>query len=956
MRVDKKIKELKSDSNEAGRGMLMGNQGSLGRRDSGVSSLEKIIGGSKASIMADNIEYHLTLKSMPPCTEACPAHVNAKAYVNLIADGRYEEAYDAIFRSTPLPGVCGRVCTHPCEEDCALAETSPISIMELKRFAADFENIHKSSMPSHKSGIENRNAKQIAVIGAGPAGLTAAATLAQIGYAPTIFEAGKNAGGMLVQGIPEYRLPKKVLKREIDYLECIGVQIKTSTTIDTADQVFAEGYEAIILAAGAMKEIEIPVEGSEKEGVLGSLAFLRQVNSGELKRLSGRVVVLGGGSSAFDCARAAKRLGASEVTIAYRRTEAEMPAQREEVEEAIEEGIIIQTLAVPVRIVGDAKTTAIEFLKAGLGDEDESGRRRPIPIEGSEFVIEADRVIPAIGFEADIAGFSKDISLTRWGTVETDKFGRTSHNKIFAAGDVVLGPSTIIKAIASGHSAAQGVHAMLSRTKPTPAKAVEMPVIEGKTPITASRAKSRHSAPSERAGNFNEINLGLGEHKAVAEAARCLNCASCFECSKCLTTCDYKQIIGTLNGKSFIIKCPTELSQAVHEEPREWKLVVGEVENTICLESLTPEVDTDKCIGCGRCEDVCAYRAVRVRMRKGQQPGAVIEHDVCRSCGACTAVCPTGAITQGPMSQDSISKQINQHAMMDKPVAIESIWDSGSPFLSREKITLMCLRMVRPSMIIEAVASGEPALTISLSKDAQCHYLPPEQTLSQIVEATARLLKYAWTGNKEPVSGRGIPAGVASSGRNRLSRAYQDLKVFAHIDKLKEETVAHLAILASFLDAEGLPVLDGMVESVSKIIDTDIMDKSAGVASLDSLLDKVQIPSNPTPIKVGVLDRSGKGDAVRAQNILARLPGVELCAISFDEQLCLDNLNCKSRASAVQTLKGAETSGINFIAPLGLEELAVLRMYAREGAWQETSIKIIDIFTLLDFEVQGGEE
>jgi NADPH-dependent glutamate synthase beta subunit-like oxidoreductase/formate hydrogenlyase subunit 6/NADH:ubiquinone oxidoreductase subunit I len=922
------------------------------------AKLRRMFGEGEASISSGDNVFRAFMRAMPPCTEACPASVNAKAYVNLIAGREHSEAYDAIFQNNPLPGVCGRVCPHPCEDECSLADSGAISIMELKRFASDFEWLHKESTISQRAFEKAEKPGRIAVVGAGPAGLAAGARLAMLGHDVTVFEAEGKAGGMLSQGIPGYRLPRTVLGQEIKQLERLGVKIEVHRHIPMAKELLSKDFDFLILAAGTMREAQLPIEGIDKEGVIGCLAFLKNVNSGELKELPGRVIVFGGGSSAFDCARAARRMGADKVTIAYRRTEEEMPAQLEELEGGIEEGIAIETLAMPIRVIGDGKANAVEFLRAELGEPDESGRRRPVPVEGSEFQMECDWIIPAIGFKADVSDFSDDIDLTKWGTVKTGPGGQTSHDKIFATGDVVLGPSTVIKAIASGNDAAIGVHAKIMGMDTVESKEghIWMPVIEGIPDDSPQRASSRHAPADERASNFEEINQGMEEHTAAREAARCLNCASCFECWKCLTTCDHKQLTGTANGESFIIKCPASLSKLVHEGVADWSMISDGSESKITLSSLTPSIDTSRCIACGRCEDVCAYRAVKVELRLDEASKAFVDHDVCRSCGACTAACPTGAISQGKMSQEFISREIRHHAMEGKPASFQCIWGSDTPFISKEEITLMCTRMLRPSTIIEAIAAGASGLAISSCDDQRCHYLPPEKDLENMLKATSVVLAMAGVDNVHYFSGKGLPAEVASAGKNRISQAYLSMLSLASLDKNDRGTLEHLTILDSLLWAEGLPVLRSANLSIERLIGKASIDRSVRDMKLSGAMAKLEPPSSVNqPVKIALVENGAGPMMHSAMEMLSSIQGVEINTFKIAAELSLDGMSQVTRQAAIAAIKAAENSGAQYIVPLELEAMATLGIYTREGSWQETSARVIDIFSLIQNELRGGE-
>ncbi|MCK4613192.1 MAG: FAD-dependent oxidoreductase, partial [Thermoplasmata archaeon] len=551
-----------------------------------TEQLLSLLGNDEAELIHGDERYQLTIETRPHCTQNCPAGINVKGYVNLIANRRYAEALELIREMNPFPGICGRVCTRPCEINCNPDLDEPLSIKALKRFVADYE---VSRMPADIERYQVRYREKVAVIGSGPAGLTTALDLVRLGYAVTVFEAMNKAGGMLTWGIPEFRLPRNVLEREIGIIESMGVEIRTGKRIEDPTSLFSEGYNAVVIAAGSWKGLPLEIEGEDLEGVVDCLEFLRMVSRRELRKLSGRVVVIGGGESAIDASRTALRFGADAVTLAYRRTENEMPAEDKEICDTREEGAEIMTLAIPKRIIGDGRVEGIEFLRAELGDLDESGRRRPIPIRGSEFVLECDCIIPAISARPGVPEFKdRGICFNEKGLIDVDEAYQSCTEGIFAVGDAVRGPSTIVDVIGSAHRCAASIHAFLGSEHPRFQEFSQGTRAGAIVHKAHHRPKHRHPIPTlsldERLECFQdnerqcfvEIEDVYSELVAVDEASRCFRCGPCEECQVCLPNCTEKQVVGSLDGKEFLLKVPCELSREVHEGKKDnWELSVN---------------------------------------------------------------------------------------------------------------------------------------------------------------------------------------------------------------------------------------------------------------------------------------------------------------------------------------------------------------------------------------------
>ncbi len=486
-----------------------------------------------------------------PCKAACPTHISVQGYVALIAAGKYAEALKLIKRDNPFPIVCGRVCNHPCEAACKRGEVDqPIDIMHLKQFVADLDLKDETR---YVPAVKEKKGKRIAVVGAGPAGLTAAYYLAIEGYDVEVFEALPVAGGWLSVGIPEYRLPKDVLKAEIAVIEELGVKIRLNTAIgkDIPFEKLRKEYDAVFIGCGTMKSSKLNIPGEEMAGVVHGVDYLKRINLGEKVSLGDRVAVVGGGNVAMDAVRTAVRMGSKNVFILYRRTRAEMPAAPEEIDEAIEEGIEMKFLVAPKRVVGkDGRVTGIECTRMELGEPDASGRRRPVEIKGSEFVIDCDAIVPAIGQEADLAFLTaaSGVSVNKWNNIDADGVTfQTNVPGVFSGGDVVTGPQTVVKAVYAGKEAAvsidrylKGEDVALSRAKDWKKDLADKADVSqvAKTP----RVGYPLMKPEERKTGFKEVGLGFSEQEALREANRCLACGICSECYQCVDACVAKAI------------------------------------------------------------------------------------------------------------------------------------------------------------------------------------------------------------------------------------------------------------------------------------------------------------------------------------------------------------------------------------------------------------------------------
>ena len=511
------------------------------------------------------VEYKV--KMTAPCQDKCPAHIDIPAYIEAIKDRRFDESLEIIRESMPLPAVCGRVCPHPCETACRRANVdSPINIMVLKRTASDYEWQHNHQPPMQPKPKKD---KTVAIVGAGPAGLAAAYYLALEGYPCTIYEALPEGfgGGMIAVGIPAYRMPRHILQRDIDIISSMGVEIiyNTKVGVDISLMELKQKYDAVLLAPGAHKSKPMGVEG-EEEGYKGFLAggieFLREAYMGKPTGMGKKVCVVGGGNTAIDCVRVALREGAEESILLYRRTRNEMPADSWEIDGADEEGVQFEFLVLPKKIIVDAnrQVTGVECVRMELGEPDDSGRRRPQPVAGSEFIVECDTLIPAIGQDPELSFITEEtgIEITRWNTVVTkyvplknaagrdlnDVMGNplsrtlvTDMEGVFASGDAEIGPLTVVACVGNAHRAAKVIQRWLEEGQAYLTdedfhtdilshlgvydKNEEVPWLDA---VQRFNQKEVHGKERASKGNYKEVELGFNDTEAVMEAERCLRC------------------------------------------------------------------------------------------------------------------------------------------------------------------------------------------------------------------------------------------------------------------------------------------------------------------------------------------------------------------------------------------------------------------------------------------------
>lgn len=572
-----------------------------------------------------------------PCTLECPANTDCQGYIGLIANGEYEEAAKLIKEKIPLPSSIGRICPHPCEKKCRRQFVDePIAIASLKSFASDMD---MASENHYIPSVEPDTEKKVAVIGGGPAGLTAAYFLKRNGHNVTVFDMMPKMGGMLRYGIPEYRLPKALLDKEIMQIEEIGVEFKNNIKLgkDFTVESLKNEYDAVVIAAGAWVSSKMRIDGEDLQGVIGGIDFLRDVVLGNEVNIGGKVAVVGGGNTAMDACRTAVRLGAKEVTVLYRRTRDEMPAEDIEITEAQEEGVRFNFLSSPIEFVGESgKLKYARIQKMRLGEPDASGRRRPEPIDGAIDNVEFDTVIMAIGQQPDLAGFEK-IDSTKRNTIFADEETfRTSDEKIFAVGDITnRGASIAIAAIGEAQKAAVVINRYLNGEnvkykKPFRVERDLPKEFFNKFP-KAPRAKMPVLTSEERSNSFKEVACGFTEEQAKKEAMRCLECG-CHDFFEC-------KLIEYAN--CYDVE-PKKFDGAKHQRNEE---------NVNSLISR----NVDKCILCGLCVRVCEETMGKTNLGLigrgfdtivSPEFSLPLEESGCAFCGQCVAVCPTGSLRE----------------------------------------------------------------------------------------------------------------------------------------------------------------------------------------------------------------------------------------------------------------------------------------------------------------------
>lgn len=534
-----------------------------------------------------------------PCNEACPAGVNIQGFMRLAAEGKFSEAAVQYRQEHPFPAITGRVCFHPCEAACNRVDfDEPLAINAVERRIGDEALNIRTENPN-----KGMRKEKIAIVGAGPSGLTCAFYLAMMGYGVTVFEKMDKAGGILRYGIPDYRLPQHIIDTEVENIEGVGVRIEYNKALgeDFTLEELRSKFSAVYLALGVWRSRRMNIPGEDLPGVMSGLEFLARLNAGAPPEIGPEVAVIGGGNTAMDSCRSALRLGCRP-TVIYRRTRAEMPADEEEIAEAEAEKIPFEFLTAPVEAIEkNGKVAGMRCIRMKLGKPDESGRRRPVPVEGSEFEIPIDTVLTAIGEQPE-AEHVKDKLEFEWNKVKADRYGHTSEERVFAGGDLIDQPHTVVDAIGAGKKAAIGIDALLRGAdlaeltekirvgeKGSVSTGKHLGLGPDETHAVAHyqdinpdyfvpepRIKMPHLEPEARTDSFEEVNKGLSDDAAMAEAARCFNCGTCIECDNCLLFCPDIAVVRAPDSGKGIGSAPYEIDYeyckgclvCVHECPR----------------------------------------------------------------------------------------------------------------------------------------------------------------------------------------------------------------------------------------------------------------------------------------------------------------------------------------------------------------------------------------------------
>ncbi len=699
--------------------------------------------------------YTLRRVKTSQCKVACPLGTDVKGYVGLIAAGHHRKSLELIKETNPFPGICGRVCMHPCEPECRRGELdAPVSIRALKRFAADYELKNPQDQArSYRQGKAPQ--EKVAIIGSGPAGLTAASDLARWNFSVTVYEALPVAGGMLSVGIPPFRLPRDVIQAEIDAIAQLGVKIRTQKRITDPSSLLRQGYEAVFMATGAHKGRGMAIPGEDLQGASDALTFLKEVHLGRGEKPGEKVVVVGAGYAALDAARTALRLGSGQVELVYRRSRAELPYP-DLARDAEREGVKLHYHVAPIKVLGrKGRVSGVTCVKMHSDAPDRVGRRQPFPVRGSEFVLPADVVFFAIHQEPDLSFLPKNhgLKISPWNTlVVNPETLATNKEGIFAGGDAVSGPKSVIEAIAIGHKAAVSIHRYIRgrdvdrATKPPGEQQSEV-IIEDWVPEHRNRLRILKESPSSWKDHFQEVDLLPSEERARREADRCLMCGPCTECDECIAECEQKllalSIPGT-TGEEVLVRIPW-LSGRFPDGREPWEVQIrgpGDESLRAVASPVVCQVWKELCRGCAECAEVCEYEARKMVSREDGVVVSEVDQSICRGCGACVTVCPTGASILGHFTETRITETLDQklaglrarkrRQQVTGPQILGFACNWGAyPLLGEEEsqfpadlhvIRVMCLGSVHPGLVLRAFELGADGVLLLGCAPEKCHY------------------------------------------------------------------------------------------------------------------------------------------------------------------------------------------------------------------------------------------
>lgn len=686
-------------------------------------------------------QYNLRRIEKSPCQLACPIDTRVKAYLGLIAAGEFEKAVEVVKRDNPFPGVCGRVCIHPCENECERNNIDqPLAICYLKRFLADFE-FKNGRVKVGK--IDRKKKKQIAIVGSGPTGLTAANDLARSGYGVTVFEASSEPGGMLIHGISPFILPKDIVRFEIEGIKEWGVEIKTKIKIgkDISLETLQQDYDAVLLAIGAQKALRPNIPGADKyKGIIDFIDFLKKINRGEQVETNESIAIIGGDRASVDLARSAKRMGFQNAMVIYSRSRAEMPVYETHIQAAEEEGVKIYFQTYPVKIIGEqGNVTGVECIKT----EPVRGllrRKRPVPLKDSNFVIKADKVTSTINREPDLSSFQeKDrFRFSVLNTFSVDPHSLSTNIKgLFAAGDCATGPKTTIEAIASGRKAAKSIASYLkgaSLKKPNGEREPVEYEVEIEQNVHEGQVKMPTLSRYER-NTQKEVDLGFSAQEAMEEARRCLMCGPCMECDICTPDCSKRLAILYPQGETAgsLLRVQYDSFPANDSLINGRLIWDGKKSHPVEINSLIAKVNSEFCRGCGDCAEVCLYSAPKLNHQGGGVYISKIDGDFCRGCGVCPSVCPSSAIALSYFGDSQLSHLYTESLDEKKIVAFICNWSyemTGDieQIADLNMIRVLCSARINPAQILKAFEMGaEGVLGIGCYEKA-CHYSAIQET------------------------------------------------------------------------------------------------------------------------------------------------------------------------------------------------------------------------------------